>query len=980
MKKFILLIALMLILASASFSQTPDTLYVDGWDYPVDDRGYTVEGNEYEISENLSPEQNTLYPNNPIANPQRECLTGCTGIFSAGDEGDFGNTSKGDHPGCDLNREGGDSGDTVFVSANGIIVDIKISSGLGVAAYSGWVIVVEHYYEGDSINTSEYNHVTTLNNTDGSICNSIDDFTVSIGEWVTRGQPIARIGSGYTAPGGGTPMSPHLHFSIRNSLYSYSGNGNILYPRDNGRGGYGGLVDCIEPCANSGIHFAGTMTAEQTTIAFANMQRDGIIDGTDFIDANRPSTYIETAPEIEWQNTIGGSNYDGLYSIEQTYDGGYILGGNSSSGISGDKTEISLSDDYWIIKLGNDGNIEWQNTIGGSSQDFFYSIKQTSDGGYILGGSSYSGISGDKTELSLGLSDYWVIKLDSSGVIEWQNTIGGSGDDNLQSVQQTVDGGYILGGNSSSGISGDKTEVLIGFLDYWVIKLDSSGVIEWQNTIGGSGDDNLQSVQQTVDGGYILGGNSSSGISGDKTEVSSMYDYWVVKLNNDGNIEWQNTIGGNMSDIMYSVQQTPDGGYILGGISLSSISGDKTEINFGGSDYWVIKLSAEGFIEWENTIGGNSTDDLLSVKNILDGGYILGGTSASGIYGDKNEASLSSDYWVIKINESGVIEWQNTIGGSGDDYFFSLQQTSDKGYILGGMSQSNISGDKTENSIGNFDYWVIKLFGECIPSPEICNTIDDDCDGLTDEDTGPSVSINALGSTTFCQGNSIVLTTTHTGTAVQWYKNGVAISGETNEFLTVSTTGSYTCISSNECSGTASNAIIVTVNKNPPASISAGGPTSFCAGESVTLTANEGVGLSYQWYKGATAITGATNINYTATSTGNYKCRVIKTATGCFKNSNSIAVSIVCKEGIDVENTILYPNPSSNKIYIDLSVFKNTNTNIVIVNNLGQPVSNMNTDENNIVELNISLFPSGLYEAEIIQNGHIIHSEKFIIQ
>ncbi|MFT5827643.1 MAG: hypothetical protein ACI9AB_000590, partial [Urechidicola sp.] len=405
------------------------------------------------------------------------------------------------------------------------------------------------------------------------------------------------------------------------------------------------------------------------------------------------------ATAIEWQNTIGGSGDDILYSVSQTSDGGYILGGRASSGISGDKTEASQGGaDYWVVKLNSLGVIEWQNTIGGSSYDGLESINQTSDGGYILGGRSYSGISGDKTEAGQGGYDYWVVKLNSLGVIEWQNTIGGSSSDNLESINQTSDGGYILGGYSQSGISGDKTEASQGSNDYWVVKLNSLGVIEWQNTIGGSSIDQLQSINQTSDGGYILGGHSRSGLSGDKTEASQgSYDYWVIKLNSLGVIEWQNTIGGSGLDFLEAINQTSDGGYILGGRSSSGISGDKTEASQGGVDYWVVKLTSLGVIEWQNTIGGSVTDNLYSINQTSDGGYILGGLSYSGLSGDKTEASQGGyDYWVVKLNSLGVIEWENTIGGSGNDQLFSINQTSDGGYILGGHSRSGISGDKSE--------------------------------------------------------------------------------------------------------------------------------------------------------------------------------------------------------------------------------------------------------------------------------------------
>ena len=363
--------------------------------------------------------------------------------------------------------------------------------------------------------------------------------------------------------------------------------------------------------------------------------------------------------------------------------------------------------------------IQWQNTIGGSSFDALYSIQQTADGGYILGGYSLSNISGNKTENSLGQSDYWIVKLNATGTIQWQNTIGGNGPDGLKSLQQTADGGYILGGYSYSDISSDKTENSIGNGDYWVLKLDAAGAIQWQNTIGGNNDEDLKFLQQTADGGYILGGYSFSNISGDKTENSNgVADYWVVKLGASGAIQWQNTIGGSGADFFTSLQQTADGGYILGGSSNSNISGDKTENGIGNGDYWVVKLDATGTIQWQNTIGGSGSDAITSVHQTADGGYIVGGFSDSDISGDKTENSLGGDdFWVVKLNEAGGVQWQKTIGGSSDDVLYILQQAADDGYILGGWSNSNISGDKTENSNGEIDYWVIKL-AQYVPTGE----------------------------------------------------------------------------------------------------------------------------------------------------------------------------------------------------------------------------------------------------------------------
>ena len=624
--------------------------------------------------------------------------------------------------------------------------------------------------------------------------------------------------------------------------------------------------------------------------------------------------------------------------------------------------------------------IEWQNTIGGSNYDWLYSLQQTTDGGYILGGYSFSGISGDKTEAGLGSYDYWVVKINSIGSIEWQNTIGGSGDDELHSLQQTTDGGYILGGKSSSGISGDKTEASLGSTDYWVVKLNNSGGIEWQNTIGGSGEDYMYSIQQTTEGGYILGGWSSSGISGDKIEAGlGSYDYWVVKINSIGGIEWQNTIGGSSDDKLFSIQQTSDGGYILGGNSSSGIFADKTEASSGSYDYWVVKLNSGGAVEWQNTIGGIGYEELSSIHQTTDGGYILGGNSGSGISGDKIEAALgSADFWVVKLNSSGSIEWQNTIGGSGDDSLFSIQQTTDGGYILGGGSSSGTSGDKTEASLGLFDYWVVKLEGYCIPTTEICNTLDDNCNGIIDDGVMETISISASGATTFCQGGSVILTASHSGTFLQWKKNGVNIAGATGTTYTATKTGDYTCQTSSICGTGTSVLIHITVNKNPSASISTGGATTFCAGGSVTLSETPIGGSTYQWYKGPTAITGATSTTYIATTTGNYKCKVTKTATGCFKNSNTITVSVPCREENNaVENTFsIFPNPVFNFITIETDFA--TEKTLYITDAFGQIMQKIITSEN-IINIDLQNIASGIYFIKV-EDGINSVTKKFMKQ
>lgn|GEM_PF-815868 len=416
-------------------------------------------------------------------------------------------------------------------------------------------------------------------------------------------------------------------------------------------------------------------------------------------------------PTKQWDVDFGGNQNEQFTALQQTTDGGFILGGYSESGISGDKTQASRgSSDYWIVKTNADGVKQWDARFGGSSVDQLTCLQQTSDGGYILGGTSFSGAGGDKTEASRGSSDYWIVKINGNGIKQWDARFGGTQQEELHSIQQTADGGYILGGSSISNIGGDKTQNSRGGKDFWIIKTDVNGVKQWDARFGGNLFEELFSVRQTIDGGYILGGYSLSDINGDKTQSSrGRYDFWVVKTNSVGIKQWDVTFGGADDDWLAQLQQTTDGGYILGGWSWSGISGDKTQPTQGDNDYWIIKTDAAGIKQWDADFGGNSNDYLTSIQQTTDAGYILGGYSSSPSSGNKTQNTHGGvDYWMVKTNMAGIMQWDADFGGSDFDFCAATQQTTDGGYILGGYSSSAIGGDKTENTKGLNDYWIVK--------------------------------------------------------------------------------------------------------------------------------------------------------------------------------------------------------------------------------------------------------------------------------
>lgn len=334
------------------------------------------------------------------------------------------------------------------------------------------------------------------------------------------------------------------------------------------------------------------------------------------------------AQDILWEKSYGGKHAEYLFDVIPTPDYGFILAGSSLSKKTGNKTEDNRGDlDYWVWKMDEKGELDWQKSLGGTGQDILRCVVLTNEGGFLLAGSSQSTEGLDKKESTKGQSDFWIIKLNAKGGEEWQKTIGGSGQDDLTAVVRTRDGGFVVGGSSASNVSGEKTTPHYGGLDYWVLKLDKDGKIVWQHSFGGKYNDELRSIALTEDGGFLLGGSSNSSESGNKTQKHlGESDYWIIKLDKDGNEQWQKIIGSSGDDQLYAVHTTKDGHYLLGGNSNSEPGEDKRSSNENGTDFWVVKIDKDNKdILWQETYNIGKVDILTSLVENDDRSILLGG-------------------------------------------------------------------------------------------------------------------------------------------------------------------------------------------------------------------------------------------------------------------------------------------------------------------------------------------------------------------
>lgn len=445
--------------------------------------------------------------------------------------------------------------------------------------------------------------------------------------------------------------------------------------------------------------------------------------------------------DLLWENTIGGSDQDWLNHSFQNQQGNYVFSGYSYSDISGDKTEASRgAGDFWILETDPQGDILWQKTLGGNGQDAIVATLELDAQVYVMAGESYSGVSGEKTQPVWGDRDLWLVKMDAQRNIVWQQNYGGTGIETLFDIISTSDGGFLVSSYSDSPISGEKTTETFGGTDLWLLKLDRDGQLEWQQSFGGDGNELFGKLLETGKGTFLLSATSYSGATGNKTEPSrGQSDGWILELDSQGNILWQRTIGGTSADAMMDVIPALDGGYILAGESSSGIGGDKSVPRKAATDLWVIKIDPQGNILWQNTYAGD-VGEWFSAIVPSTSGYLLSAMSYSGTGNDKTEPSRGDrDYWMLKIDLEGAVCWDKTLGGSSVDQPMDAFEDSEGNFIVGGWSDSEASGDKTENSNGGRDFWITKIDPPAIQAPianipETIMACDQNGDGFTEFD------------------------------------------------------------------------------------------------------------------------------------------------------------------------------------------------------------------------------------------------------
>ncbi len=359
-------------------------------------------------------------------------------------------------------------------------------------------------------------------------------------------------------------------------------------------------------------------------------------------------------PDSLWSRMYGGTGMDLCNAVKQTGDGGFILAG---------RTNFSSNDvDAWLVKTDANGNSQWTRMLGGSMTEVAWDVVTRSQGGYAMVGETHS--------FGAGNDDVYFATYSAEGVPQNISYWGGSMNDNGYSLEQTSDGGFVIGGMTNSFGGGAS--------DMWLVKCDAAGALQWAQDYGGSGYDICYAITQTPDGGYALAGYTSSYGAGS-------VDAWLVRTNSNGQVLWSRTYGYAGEDVAYDMIKTSDGGFALAGYTQNDGDGER--------DMYVVKTDGNGTVQWIQSFGGQYDDICYSIRQTSDGGYVIAGKSDSYGWG-------GSDFWIMRLSSTGNSLWNRTFGGTNSEVGESVAVTSDGGFVLGGRTLSFGAVD--------WDMWLVR--------------------------------------------------------------------------------------------------------------------------------------------------------------------------------------------------------------------------------------------------------------------------------
>ncbi len=600
----------------------------------------------------------------------------------------------------------------------------------------------------------------------------------------------------------------------------------------------------------------------------------------------------------QWDFSYGGYDSDFIDQLLATADGGFMAGGISLSDSGFDKSENNFNPgtftyDLWIVKCDANGNKLWDKNLGGTDDDFYYRSINTGDGGLLVMGSTRSPLSGNITNPPRGTFDMYLVKLSATGAIQWDKRYGGSGGNSASDGIQLADGGYLILGSTNSPQGLDVSDPSYGSDDYWLVRLDSLGNKLWDKRYGGNDSEGASRILRHPNGGFLLVGISLSNISGVKTDnnyASGLSDIWTVRIDSSGNILWDKVLGSLENDYNADAFLTPDQNFIFSCLNFANIGGDKTENTYAVDDFWVIKTDTSLVRIWDHSVGGDSNEDDMGKLSITsDGGCLVSGTSYSNPGFWKSDLNNGPENtWVVKIDAGGNKVWDKTVLTGYSHTEAGMAIQLMDGCYVMANDGDGFVGGDKTDTSWSFDYWCVKY-----------------CDASA----APVAAFTAPNN--ICPGTCTDFTNlSQNASSYQWSFQGASVSSSTDinpTGICYNTPGSYdVTLIATGASGSDTlilNNYITVYPSPPPQGIQQSGDT---------LYANQGA-VTYQWYFNGTLVAGATNYFFVAPASGDYNV-VCTDANGCEVEAVIFNVIASVPEFFGGEPVLVQPNPFTNKI------------------------------------------------------------------